>query len=364
MLDTKTFSQRILAWSKRNPRRLPWTGEKDPYKVWLSEIILQQTRVEQGAPYYRRFVERFPTVRDLAAAPTDEVLKLWEGLGYYSRARNLHHTAKYVAEDLKCQFPTDYAGIRALKGVGDYTAAAIASFAYGLPHAVLDGNVLRVLARWSGSEADIGSGAGKKHFATLAQALLPAHAPGPYNQAMMDIGATVCTPRNPDCARCPLSEDCVARLTNAVERLPVKASKPEVKNQYWVFGVLLDSDSVWIYKREERDIWQGLYAFPGQVSEAPPQDPQQAFLDYAAGLDPAIPHGLSFVECSETYRHQLTHRRIYAVFCMFFLKKKDVQPAFPSNWLRIPRSDMKKIYAFPRLIQRYLEDNAYICGSG
>lgn len=364
MLDTKTFSQRILAWSKRNPRRLPWTGEKDPYKVWLSEIILQQTRVEQGAPYYRRFVERFPTVRDLAAAPTDEVLKLWEGLGYYSRARNLHHTAKYVAEDLKCQFPTDYAGIRALKGVGDYTAAAIASFAYGLPHAVLDGNVLRVLARWSGSEADIGSGAGKKHFATLAQALLPAHAPGPYNQAMMDIGATVCTPRNPDCARCPLSEDCVARLTNAVGRLPVKASKPEVKNQYWVFGVLLDSDSVWIYKREERDIWQGLYAFPGQVSEAPPQDPQQAFLDYAAGLDPAIPHGLSFVECSETYRHQLTHRRIYAVFCMFFLKKKDVQPAFPSNWLRIPRSDMKKIYAFPRLIQRYLEDNAYICGSG
>ena len=364
MLNTQNFSERILLWSKRNSRRLPWTGEQDPYKIWLAEVILQQTRVEQGAPYYLRFVERFPAVRDLAAAPVDEVLKLWEGLGYYSRARNLCHTAQYVVENLKCQFPTDYAGLRALRGVGDYTAAAIASFAYGLPHAVLDGNVFRVLARWSGCDKDIGSSAGRKHFAALAHSLLPAHAPGPYNQAMMDIGATVCTPRNPDCGRCPLQEDCVARLTNAIGRLPVKASKPQVKDLYWVFGVVLGGDDVWICKREERDVWQGLYAFPGQAFDEPQDEPHTAFLDYVARLDPALAHGLDFVESSGAYRHLLTHRRIFAVFCVFFLKKSDDAVNFPPDWLRAKRIIFKNIYSFPRLIQRYLEDCPYICGAG
>ena len=254
------FSEILEKWYGENGRDLPWRATSNPYNIWISEIILQQTRVAQGYDYYCRFVNRFPDVFALAEASEDEVMSYWQGLGYYSRARNLHAAAKTVAS--LGAFPTDYKGIRALKGVGDYTAAAIASFAFGLPCAVVDGNVYRVLSRWMGIADPIDTAAGKKLFAALADELLDKAHPALYNQAIMDFGALQCTPASPDCNRCPLADSCVALQQQTIDSLPVKQHKTKTRDRFFIYLYVHAGTSSYIRKRPEGDIWCNLYELP------------------------------------------------------------------------------------------------------
>lgn len=255
------FVRELLHWNRYdNDRQMPWKGEKDPYKIWLSEIILQQTRVEQGLKYYQSFIAAFPDVNALANAPDEKVFKLWEGLGYYSRCRNLLQTARYISNVLEGMFPQTYEAILALKGVGSYTAAAIASFAYNLPYAVLDGNVFRVLSRIFDKEVPIDSAIGKKEFSTLAQALLPTKFAGEYNQAIMDFGATVCKPA-PLCKECFFSRHCFAYLAGKQHLLPVKEKTLKLKKRWLNYFIVQCGHQVLIQQRTGKDIWQDLHQF-------------------------------------------------------------------------------------------------------
>ena len=263
-----SFAPKILNWYYEHQRNLPWRETRDPYKVWLSEIILQQTRVAQGMPYYLRFVEAFPTVHDLANAPEEQVLKLWQGLVYYSRARNLHATAKTVVEDFDGKFPDTYKGLKSLKGVGDYTASAIASFCFDAPEPVVDGNVYRVLSRYFGIDIPINSTEGIKYFKELAREVMDSENIRDYNQGIMEFGAIQCAPKNPYCLLCPLQESCVALQENKVDQLPVKLNKTKIRNRYFNYLVLLDDDGNTILEqRRGKGIWQNLYQFPLIESE-------------------------------------------------------------------------------------------------
>ena len=316
------FSRTILHWYAENGRDLPWRRTRDPYAVWLSEIILQQTRVAQGLAYWERFMDRFPTVDDLAAAPEDEVLRLWQGLGYYSRARNLHAAAKQVVA--MGGFPDTLEGIRSLKGVGDYTAAAIGSIAFGLPAAVVDGNVYRVLARYFGIATPVGTTEAKKEFTALANRLLPADAPAAFNQGMMEFGATCCTPANPACLTCPLQPSCQAFRDGRVDLLPVKkeASKPVERHLTYVY-IRVDG-FIAIHRRGSGDIWQGLWE-PWLTDEVPAD----------AGL---LVRG---------FKHQLTHRTLFADF---YLWEPAERPALPEGYRWIEEAELDR-YAKPRLFE-------------
>jgi len=355
------FAPNLLRWAATHHRPMPWKGERDPYRIWLSEVILQQTRVEQGWPYYLRFVEAYPTVRHLADAPEDAVLKLWEGLGYYSRARNLHATARHVADQLQGQFPDSYAGLLTLKGVGEYTAAAIASFAYDLPHAVLDGNVYRVLARCFGIETPTNAPAAKREFTALANALLDPAQPAAFNQAMMDFGATVCTPAQPLCPVCPLNTDCVAYRLGKVAELPRKAKAKARKDRFFVYAVFDYQGTTFVRQRIEPDIWQNLYEFPLLELMAWPDDftelPALLLHHWFPGGSPMVPEEVTI---SKPFRQTLTHRQVTAVFCEIPLPAT-VSPAFLAappfaNWLRVSREELKKNIAVPRVIDWYLQD--------
>ncbi len=356
------FRKALLDWSSAHPRPLPWKGEPDPYKIWLSEIILQQTRVEQGLPYYERFVAAYPTVRHLADAPEDELMKLWEGLGYYSRARNLHAAARHITHELGGQFPEDYAGIRSLRGVGDYTAAAIAAFAYGLPHAVVDGNVYRVLARFFGIATPTDTPQAKREFTALANQLLDSARPGAFNQAIMDFGATWCKPRQPRCAACPLASRCVALATGQVADLPIKSKKMERKERFFLYLVLRWQGDTWVRKRTAKDIWQNLFEFPMLELTALPADVQEVAAQFSQHVD--IPAAwLAGGRLSPPFSQTLTHREVAAVFFEIHL------PADPAELLEHPflagchrarHSDLKKKFAFPRIVYRYLQENAVI----
>ncbi len=257
------FSHKILDWYALNKRELPWRGTKDPYFIWLSEIMLQQTRVAQGTPYYLKFIKRFPTVQDLASASEEEVLKLWQGLGYYSRARNLHTTAKKVAFDLEGRFPQTYDELLKLKGVGDYTASAIASICFDQPNAVVDGNVYRVLARYFGVDKPINSTEGKKYFKELASTVMNTDNIRDYNQGIMEFGSMQCTPQNPDCKTCPLNESCVALQKKWVNRLPVKINKTKIRHRYFNYLVVIDQKGqTHFQQRLGKGIWQKLWEFP------------------------------------------------------------------------------------------------------
>ena len=251
------FADILIDWYAENKRDLPWRETKDPYRIWISEIILQQTRVAQGYDYYIRFMERFPDVFTLADADEDEVMKYWQGLGYYSRARNLHAAARSIRE--AGEFPKTYEGVLALKGVGEYTAAAICSFAYDIPRAVVDGNVYRVLSRWMGIDTPIDSTTGKKLFAQLAQELMDKSRPALYNQAIMDFGALQCTPASPDCLSCPLADTCLALANRSVDTLPVKQHKTKVTNRFFNYIYVRTGGCTFIRKRTENDIWKNLY---------------------------------------------------------------------------------------------------------
>ncbi len=260
---TINFSKYLTAWYLQHKRDLPWRKTPQPYPVWLSEIMLQQTRVAQGLPYFLRFIEAFPTVKDMAEAPEEQVLKLWQGLGYYSRARNLHTTAKQVAFEMNGSFPDSYAGLLKLKGVGDYTAAAIASISYGEAVPVVDGNVYRVLARCFGIDTDISQGSTKKQFTALAASLMPKDDASTFNQAMMEFGALQCVPKNPDCGICIFNKDCVAFLTGRVNQLPVKLKKTKVTNRFFNFLIVKDGlGNTIVNRRGDKGIWHGLYQFP------------------------------------------------------------------------------------------------------
>jgi A/G-specific adenine glycosylase len=304
------FASSLVTWYLANARNLPWRHTRNPYLIWLSEIILQQTRVIQGLPYYERFAEAYPTVTDLANAPEEEVLRLWQGLGYYSRARNLHYTAKQVATELNGIFPTEYASLLLLKGIGKYTAAAISSFSAGQKVAVVDGNVYRVLARVFGVNQDITSPQGQRFFAGLAQELIPEQDPASYNQAIMEFGALQCVPVSPRCESCPLQSICQAYATGRQQELPVKSKKTKVRPRFFHYFVITDGlRYIWMNKRGPGDIWTGLYDFlltEAQISQAEPVPTE--LVSYILGS------GGVLRTTGQVYKHVLSHQVIEAHF--------------------------------------------------
>ena len=347
------FSALLLHWFKDNQRNLPWKETADPYKIWLSEIILQQTRVEQGYDYYLRFVEQYPTVKALAAAPLDEVLKLWQGLGYYSRARNLHYTAQTIVNEFKGKFPTSYEKLLRLKGVGEYTAAAIASFAYNEAVPALDGNGYRVLSRFFGVETPIDTTIGKKEIYALAEEILPCKEAGRFNQALMDFGALVCTPKNVQCAHCPLSSACFAFNHNKVATLPVKSKKTAVRSRYFHYFIVSDGHYTYLHKRTGNDIWKALYEFPlietNTSVEAAHVAEEQPFKLLFGKYSPVI------VSHSSLIKHQLTHQSLWARF--YAVKLNKMPERLSKDFYKIPITQLEQ-YSIPRLIDAFLEKNA------
>jgi A/G-specific adenine glycosylase len=321
------FTPALLKWFDAYGRELPWRQTRDPYAVWLSEIILQQTRVEQGRPYWERFMQRWPTAEALARASEDEVLRQWQGLGYYSRARNLHFAAGQIVA--MGGFPQTIEGIRSLKGVGDYTAAAIGSIAFDLPVAVVDGNVYRVLARHFGIDTPINTTEGKKEFTALAQSLLPPKEASRFNQAMMDFGATQCTPQSPRCLLCPLQDGCVALREGRVGQLPVKLKTLKVKERRLTYIYIRCQGQTAIRRRPAGDIWQGLYE---------------------PWLTDNVPSGAVLLR--QNQKHVLTHRIIYADF---WLWETDEKPSLPDEYIWIDEADIER-YALPRLVELLLNE--------
>lgn len=307
------FSKHLIQWYLQNKRDLPWRKNSNPYRVWLSEIMLQQTRVAQGMPYFFKFTEAFPVVNDLADAPEEQVLKLWQGLGYYSRARNLHATAKHITYELNGEFPHSYKELLKLKGVGDYTAAAIASICYGEPVPVVDGNVYRVLSRYFGIETDISSSSAKAEFRAVAAQHLPKGKASEFNQAMMEFGALQCVPKSPDCSTCVLNADCVAYNTGRVNSLPVKLKKTKVTNRYFNYIVVNDAagNSI-VKKRSGKGIWHNLYEFPLIETETavPETEMREIIKDYTAlGFQPE-----NVTLLVDTLIHKLSHQHLHIRF--------------------------------------------------
>lgn len=335
------FVAPLLAWHQHIDRQLPWKNQS-AYEVWLSEILLQQTRLEQGRPYYLRFLAAFPDVAALANAHIDEVLRHWQGLGYYARARNLHKAAQIIVNQHSGKFPDTYEGIRALVGVGDYTAAAIASFVFGLPHAVVDGNVYRVLSRFFDIHTPIDSTEGKKAFATLAQSLLPAAQAAIYNQAIMDFGALVCTPKAPDCKNCPLRADCLAFQRQTVAALPKKSKKITKKDRFFSYLVLEFDGGLYLRRRGAGDIWEGLHDFPCIEAE----NHLKINEIKASEIWPA---NAVFEQIIGPLRQQLTHQNVHAQFISGRLDA----PLADSGYIWVPRAKISD-FAAPKIILDYL----------
>lgn len=339
------LSAALRAWYEANKRDLKWRHTRDPYRIWLSETILQQTRVQQGAAYYDRFLEAFPTLHDLAAAPEDEVMKLWQGLGYYSRARNLQAAAKRIEELFGGEFPTAYADVRALPGIGDYTAAAVCSFAYDQPRAVVDGNVYRLYSRLFDLDLPIDTTAGRKAFAQLADELLDREHPALYNQAVMEFGALHCTPANPRCTECPLADSCLALAAGTVAARPVKRGKTAVRDRYLNYLELHDGCRTLIRRRAGGDIWQGLYEFPVIETEAPTEFDR---LPLAGLLGPSP--GLRLERSLSCPPHRLSHQTLHA---RFYRLRVGTLPEI-EGCIAVPTAALGE-YAVPRLIEKYLE---------
>lgn len=340
------ISSKLITWYKKNKRDLPWRNITDPYKIWLSEIILQQTQVVQGLNYYIKFIETFPTVTDLANAPEDQVMRLWQGLGYYSRARNLHAAAKHIQTTNRGKFPTTYENIKELKGVGDYTSAAIASFAYNLPHAVVDGNVHRVLSRLFDLHTPINSTQGKKEFQLLADELLNTKQPALHNSAIMEFGALWCKPQNPKCDDCPLQEHCMAFKNDTVSVLPVKNKTIKIKNRYFHYIVFNHKQDVYITKRDKKDIWQNLYEF--LLIETDNEITENEILNHSALT--SIASDFTIKSIIPVKKHILSHQHLYATFYELVLKK----PLKHKSLFVIKRAELTN-YALPQLITKYLE---------
>ncbi len=337
------ISQKLIKWYKQHKRDLPWRNTTDPYKVWLSEIILQQTRVAQGLPYYISFVNAFPTVFDLAKAPEQKVLKLWQGLGYYSRARNLHTAAKEVVKNYKGIFPADFEELKKLKGVGDYTAAAISSFCFNKPHAVVDGNVYRVLARLFAMDIAINSTEGKKQFAQLAQELLDKKNAGANNQAIMEFGAMYCTPHNPNCEVCIFNDVCLSGNAGIASNYPVKIASKKVTTRYFEYFVITSSGNTYTQQRTESDIWKNLHQFP-MLEYADKADNVMVLEQMKKEILKIKTNNFKILKQTDYKKHQLSHQTIFARFTYLDVKKFN-----NSKYKQIALKQLKKL-PFPILI--------------
>lgn len=350
------FAALLLKWNKeKNDRQMPWKGESDPYKIWLSEIILQQTRVGQGLDYYTKFIHIFPDIHKLAKAPDEKIFKMWEGLGYYNRCRNLIATARFISKERKGKFPGTFDEIKALKGVGPYTAAAISSFAFNLPHAVVDGNVNRVLARVFGINKPVDTTAGKKHFALLADKLLDKKHPGSYNQAIMDFGAMVCKPVSPICADCVFKKSCYAFLNKKINELPVKKKKNMIRKRWFYYLVIEHENKIAIRQRIEKDIWQDLYEFP--LIETDHEADVTIILKEAEKKNWLTKKNYDVLFVSPLYKQQLSHQLISGRFITLKLKMKPKQGKAPTffGWQWVTKNKALE-FAFPQFINQYLRE--------
>jgi len=325
------FTDTLLAWYEENRRTLPWRGETDPYKIWVSEIILQQTRVQQGWDYYLRFVETFPDVGTLARAPEEQVLRVWQGLGYYSRARNMHAAARQIMDLHNGRFPSQYQDIRKLKGIGDYTAAAIASIAFGLPYPAVDGNVLRICSRIFGICEDIALPATRKNVTDICLKYIPAQNPGDFNQACMEFGAVWCTPKNPKCDECPFANQCYALKHDLVGTLPVKSNRISKRERYFHFNFYIYNNSTIIEKRTGNDIWRNLYQFPMQESAEPSRIGDSAMI----------------MELKEILTHQVIH-------AFFYLKNLENKPELAGNQILVPLDQLHN-YPMPKIMTQFFD---------
>ena len=339
------FSSKIIKWYSQHKRELPWRNTKDPYKIWLSEIILQQTQVKQGLPYYQKFIKTFPSVSELANANEEEVLKLWQGLGYYSRARNLHFAAKQIHQ--AGFFPKEYKDIITLKGVGEYTAAAIASFAFKLPYAVVDGNVFRLLSRFYGIDTPIDTSKGKREFSEIAQTLLVKKEPDTHNQAIMEFGSQMCKPKQPNCNSCPLRDECVAFANNTIHLLPVKKGKVKVKTVFFEYFFFKMNGYTLVNKRANDGIWQNMYEFPLITTKDLKNTEEilnhNQFESWVKGID-------FIIESISEFKHILSHRKINARFWEI-----NCQNTLPeSNFQKIKIETIDKL-AVSRLIEKFIQ---------
>lgn len=338
------FSIDLISWYKKHKRDLPWRKTKDAYTIWLSEIILQQTRVDQGLSYFYKFVENYPTINDLAKAPEEDVLKHWQGLGYYSRAKNLHYTAKHIVANYNGIFPNNHKDILALKGVGEYTAAAISSFSFNQPYPVIDGNVYRVLSRVFGVKQAIDSTQGKKTFKALAEELIDKKNPATYNQAIMEFGALQCTPKIPNCSNCIFSLECFALKHKLITELPKKEKRIKQTTRYFNYLVLIDEDFTYLKERTTKDIWQGLFDFP-LIETNQTINSSKSLLKELAIKD------ISVINKSAAVKHILSHQKIYATFWEI---KPSEQITNNPNYTKVKLKEINN-YPVPKLIENYIK---------
>lgn len=345
-----TFANTLLTWHSSIDRQLPWKTDNDPYKIWLSEIIMQQTRVAQGTPYYLKFIHAYPTITDLANAPEDDIMKLWQGLGYYSRARNLLHAAQTVRDQYNGIFPINYEEILKLKGIGKYTAAAISSFAYGLEYPVVDGNVIRVLSRYFGITEAVDSTATLKSINVLAKELITNSDPAAYNQAIMDFGALHCTPKKPKCDSCPFNAECLAYKQDLISTIPIKSKKIKKKTRHLHYLILKDETSLILKHRQEKDIWQALYDYPcienntkaPLTAEEINQFVTQHFNQNIKSIDWP----------SKTYKHILSHQTLFGQFYTILVETiEKVNPPYLTIC-----TDQQSVYAMPVLLTNHIKD--------
>ncbi len=333
------FSLLIQEWYRQNKRDLPWRKTKNAYQIWISEIIMQQTRVQQGISYYQKFIEKFPTVIDLANSDERTVLNLWQGLGYYSRARNLHFSAQIIRDKFSGKFPTEYNDIKSLKGIGTYTASAIASFAYNQKRAVVDGNVFRVLSRVYDISSPIDSYRGQKLFQDLADSLIDDINPGTHNQAIMELGALICTPKGVKCSECPLFEKCLSRNNKTISLRPVKTKKTKIKNRYFHYLIFNEDRQTYIEQRNKKDIWQNLFQFPLIETKKKPLNKEKKMWS------------------NQTYEsrkitHILSHQKIHTIFHHISSPPKIIH----EKWKKIHFTEIND-YPIPSLIDKYLKEN-------
>ncbi len=343
----------LSVWYSENKRDLPWRDINDPYRIWISEIILQQTRVNQGMSYYLKFIERFSNVAELANANEDEVLKYWQGLGYYTRARNLHKASRQIMKDYNGVFPTKYTDVLKLAGIGEYSAAAISSFAYNQPYAVVDGNVFRVLSRIFGIDTPIDCSTGKKEFKALAQKLLSDKEPGLHNQAIMEFGALQCVPVSPNCNNCIFQSKCSAFKLDIVANLPIKSKKTKVTDRHFNYFFIEFNHDIYIQQRKEKDIWRNLFEFPliesDRLLETAEILEKEEFKNLMSGID-----HVEIIEKSNSIKHILSHRKIFAQFISIRISNESDAL---KKLIKVPKSDIDQ-YAVSRLIELFLEKHS------
>jgi len=349
-----SISKVLINWYNQNKRDLPWRETNNPYIIWVSEIILQQTRVNQGISYFYRFIEQYPDIKSLASDPIDNILRLWQGLGYYSRARNMYQTANTIVNEYNGLFPKEYSEIIKLKGIGEYTAAAIASFCFNEPVAVIDGNVHRFISRFYGINEPIASTKGKFIFKKLANEIIDNLNPGIHNQAIMEFGALICTPKNPQCSNCPLNEECYAFINNQVSELPIKKKKNKISKRYFNYLHITYNDKTFIEKRVDNDIWNSLYQLP--LIETNVKSTLKELEDQPLWFNLFEKTNIKIIHVSELIKHQLSHQQLHTRF--YRIEIDNPNNYIQSNYISVNHSDIHQ-YGIPKLIDNYFANSLY-----